>query len=136
MGTILATSRTPDVVREIGERLRTVRLQRNESIEELAREAGVGVNTVRRLEAGRSVGTVYFIRVLRALGRLTALDAFLRTGRDADRTCGAFFEHVSIENDLPAVPFRASRLPRRAPASELHGNVVIPPGRARRAAPL
>jgi transcriptional regulator with XRE-family HTH domain len=77
MGTILATSRTPDVMQEIGERIRRVRLQRNESIKELAHEAGVGVNTLRRLEGGQSVGTVYFVRVLRAVGRLSALDAFL-----------------------------------------------------------
>ncbi len=77
MGTILATSRTPDVMQEIGERIRRVRLQRNESIEALAHEAGVGVNTLRRLEAGQNVGTVYFVRVLRAVGKLSALDAFL-----------------------------------------------------------
>ncbi len=77
MGTILATSRTPDVLEEIGTRLRRVRLDRNVSIEELARSAGVGVSTVRRLEAGKSAGTQSLVRVLRALGRLQAIDAFL-----------------------------------------------------------
>jgi putative transcriptional regulator len=77
MGTILATSRTPDVMRELGKRMRRLRLQRNQSIQELAEEAGVGVNTIRRLEVGQSVGTIYFVRILRAMGRLSALDAFL-----------------------------------------------------------
>ena len=77
MGIILTTSRTPDVLREIGERLRRIRLLQNLKIEDLARDAGVGVNTVRRLERGQSVGLEFVVRILRALGRLQALDSFL-----------------------------------------------------------
>jgi transcriptional regulator with XRE-family HTH domain len=77
VGTILANTRTPEVLREIGARIRRVRLDRNETTEALARTAGVGVNTVRRLEAGESVAMRSFIRVMRALGRLQAIDAFL-----------------------------------------------------------
>jgi len=77
MGIILPTSRTPHVLLEIGKRIRHTRLQQNLKIEDLARDAGVGINTVRRLERGQSVGFEFFIRILRALGRLQALDAFL-----------------------------------------------------------
>jgi transcriptional regulator with XRE-family HTH domain len=77
MGTILATSRTPDVLREVGERLRSLRLQRNARVEDLAADSGVSARTITRIEAGKSVGTENLVRVLRALGRLQALDAFL-----------------------------------------------------------
>jgi putative transcriptional regulator len=77
MGIILPTSRTPDVLRELGERFRRTRLKQNLKLRDLARDAGVGLNTVRRLERGQSVGFEFVVRILRALGRLQALDAFL-----------------------------------------------------------
>ncbi len=77
MAVILSTSRTPDVLNELGARLRRTRLQQNLKIEDLARDAGVGINTVRRLEGGKSVGLESVIRILRALGRLQALESFL-----------------------------------------------------------
>jgi transcriptional regulator with XRE-family HTH domain len=77
MGTILATSRTPDVLAELGRRLKTLRLQRNLRVQDLAADSGVSLRTINRLEAGRSVGTENLVRVLRGLGRLPALDAFL-----------------------------------------------------------
>jgi transcriptional regulator with XRE-family HTH domain len=66
-----------EVVREIGRRLRAYRLQGNVSAAEVAARAGVNRNTVVNAERGANprIGTV--VRILRALGRLEALDAFL-----------------------------------------------------------
>lgn len=71
------TLTTAEVLREIGERLRSYRLQQNIAIEELAREAGVGVRTVVRAEAGERPTLETVVKILRALGRLDVVDAFL-----------------------------------------------------------
>jgi transcriptional regulator with XRE-family HTH domain len=60
----------------LGSRIRGLRLNRNESQEELARRAGIGKATLQRLEEGRSGTIVTFLRVLRALD-LDNLDALL-----------------------------------------------------------
>jgi transcriptional regulator with XRE-family HTH domain len=62
--------------RLLGSRLRGLRLNRNESQEELARRAGIGKATLQRLEEGRSGTIVTLLRVLRALD-LDNLDALL-----------------------------------------------------------
>ena len=77
MKTIVATSRTPDVLREVGARLKALRLQQNRRISDLSADSGVSPRTINRLEAGHSVGTENLIRVMRALGRLQAFEAFL-----------------------------------------------------------
>jgi transcriptional regulator with XRE-family HTH domain len=80
MATILEISRTQDVLRELGQRIRQVRLARNETVARVAERAGVGITTVQRLETGRNSSMESLIRVLRALGRLQALDALLAGG--------------------------------------------------------
>ena len=60
----------------LGSRLRGLRLNRNESQEELARRAGIGKATLQRLEEGRSGTIVTLLRVLRALD-LDNLDALV-----------------------------------------------------------
>jgi transcriptional regulator with XRE-family HTH domain len=77
MDHIRSTSTTDEVLREIGARLRTHRLQQNLSLDELAEAAGVGRATVARAEAGHNASLETLVKLLRALGRLTALDAFL-----------------------------------------------------------
>lgn len=77
MATIVATSRTPDVLRELGTRLKTLRLQQNLRVQDLAAESGVSPRTLDRLEAGQSVGTENLVRVMRGLGRLQAFEAFV-----------------------------------------------------------
>ena len=56
------------VLAELGARLERRRLDLDRTQAELAREAGVSLNTVRRLEDGASVQLANWIRVLRALG--------------------------------------------------------------------
>ena len=77
MRPIVATSRTPEVLREVGTRLKALRLQQNRRVRDLAADAGVSPRTIDRLEAGRNVGTENLVRVMRALGRLQAFEALV-----------------------------------------------------------
>ncbi len=67
----------PEILAELGRRLRRYRLQQNLTQADLARDAGVGIRTLRNVEQGGDTQLVTLLRILRALGRLDALDAFL-----------------------------------------------------------
>lgn len=77
MEAIVATSRTPDVLREVGGRLKALRLQQNRRVSDLAADSGVSPRTINRLEAGHSIGTENLVQIMRALGRLQAFEAFV-----------------------------------------------------------
>ena len=53
---------------ELGARLAKIRLSRNVTQEALAREAGIGLRTLRRLEAGGSCTLDSFLRIVIILG--------------------------------------------------------------------
>ena len=61
----------------IGERIQRERLNQNMTQKELAERADIGVRTVRSSEAGQKPTVETLIRVLRTLGRLGTIDAFL-----------------------------------------------------------
>lgn len=71
---IRQTTRTPAILEEIGARIERLRLQRNQSLADLAAAAGVGTATLQRLETGRNANLKTVIQVLRALNRLGDLD--------------------------------------------------------------
>lgn len=62
------------VLAELGERIAQTRLERNLSQAAVAAEAGIGLATLERLESGRATRLDTFVRVLRALGMVEALD--------------------------------------------------------------
>lgn len=63
------------VLSEIGQRLERLRLERNITQEDLAREAGISRRTLVRLEQGEElVGAAALLRVLRALGLLEQME--------------------------------------------------------------
>lgn len=101
MSRLSASATTDAVLAELGRRLRRVRLDQNRTVEEVAEEAGVGARTLSRLEGGEGATLANVVRVLRALGRLEALEDFLpeptvsplelveREGRRRQRASGA-----------------------------------------------
>jgi transcriptional regulator with XRE-family HTH domain len=64
-------------LQELGRRIARLRLERDLTQRQLAEDAGVDRKGVLRLEAGDPVQIVTLVRVLRALGRLHALDSLL-----------------------------------------------------------
>ena len=65
------------ILAELGERLSRRRLNRNMTQEELAVASGVARRLVQRLEGGQGCSLENLMRILRALGMLGQLDAFL-----------------------------------------------------------
>lgn len=68
-----AWARGQGALRDLGERLAARRLERNQTQAQLAREAGVALRTIVRLERGESTQLANLVRVLRALELLEPL---------------------------------------------------------------
>lgn len=62
------------ILQELGSRLARLRLNRNLTQAALAKEAGISLRTLNRIECGEPSQTANLIRVLRALGQLQNLD--------------------------------------------------------------
>jgi putative transcriptional regulator len=65
------------VVRLMGQRLERLRLQANITQADLAAGAGISLGTVKRAEGGKGLSLLNLVALLRALGKLSALDSFL-----------------------------------------------------------
>jgi transcriptional regulator with XRE-family HTH domain len=70
---------TDDREAELGRQLRSLRLRRDLDQRTLAERAGVALNVVKHLEAGKGSTVSSFIRVLRALGRADWLNSLSPT---------------------------------------------------------
>jgi transcriptional regulator with XRE-family HTH domain len=65
------------MVQLLGARLRQYRLQRNITREQLSERTGLHANTIKHAELGKDPRLSTLVRILRALNRLEALEAFL-----------------------------------------------------------
>ena len=70
----LAFSTPDEIVKRICERLRTKRLALQMTQADVAGRAGVGINTVSNLEAGKNVGFESVVRVAMVLGMSKELE--------------------------------------------------------------
>jgi len=66
-----------EILSEIGRRLAKIRKQQGFSQTSLAEEAGVGVATIRRIEGGQDGQFETWLKLLKALNLISAIDAFL-----------------------------------------------------------
>lgn len=71
------TATDREVLKEIGKRLRSLRKARNLSQNEAAERAGIARPTLSRAEHGNNPTLQTLIRLLRAYGRLEALENFI-----------------------------------------------------------
>lgn len=70
---------TPEttVLKELGKRLARIRKQQRMSQDQLAEEAGLGVATLRRIEAGKDSQMESWLKIMKSLKMISAIDALL-----------------------------------------------------------
>lgn len=74
----LIFSKPDEIVKRLCARLRTERLAQAMTQAEVAGRAGLGINTVSNLEAGRNVSFESLVRVAMVLGRAKELEALFQ----------------------------------------------------------
>tara|TARA_B100002003_G_C13957191_1_gene463810 strand:+ start:457 stop:795 length:339 start_codon:yes stop_codon:yes gene_type:complete len=77
--TIKNSSSDEVVLEELGTRVARARLNKNVTQNVLAKEAGVSLPTLQRIEQGHSTNLTNFIRVLRALKLLDNMESLMPT---------------------------------------------------------
>jgi len=70
---------TPEtiILKELGKRLARIRKQQRLSQTQLAEEAGLGVATLRRIEAGRDSQMESWLKIMKSLQMISAINALL-----------------------------------------------------------
>ena len=66
-----------DICRELGQRVRQLRLTQNITQKELGERAGLSFGTIRNLESGKPISLHNFVQILEALGRVGDLERLL-----------------------------------------------------------
>lgn len=74
---ITGTESANTVMREMGKRLRSFRINFPMTQEELAEESGLSLRTIQRMEKGESVQTESLIRVMSAMGILSNMERLI-----------------------------------------------------------
>lgn len=79
----LSFNKPGEIVQRLCERLRRERLAQEMTQADLAGRAGIGINTVSNLEAGRNVGFENIVRVAMAMGRIKELEDLFQPQMDS-----------------------------------------------------
>lgn len=66
-----------ELLQRIGGKLKEIRLEQNVKQKELAEKAGLSMFSISQMETGHNTSIQSIIQVLRALGRMDMLDAFI-----------------------------------------------------------
>lgn len=73
-----------EILKEIGNRLKQIRLQHNLTQKDLSIEAGLSVSTISLIEQGKSTTTESLVRILARLNRIKDLESVFRVGENLE----------------------------------------------------
>ncbi len=73
-----------EILKEIGSRLKRIRLQHNLTQKELSEEVGLSVSTISLIEQGKSTTTESLVRILIRLNRINDFESVFRIGENLE----------------------------------------------------
>jgi transcriptional regulator with XRE-family HTH domain len=73
-----------EILKEIGERLKKIRLQHNLTQKDMSEDVGLSVSTISLMEQGKSTTTESLIRILSRLNRIKDLESVFRVGENLE----------------------------------------------------
>ncbi len=73
-----------EILKEIGCRLKKIRLQYNLTQKEMSNEVGLSVSTISLIEQGKSTTTESLVRILARLNRIKDLESVFRVGENLE----------------------------------------------------
>lgn len=99
-----------ELLQKIGGKLKEIRLEQNIKQKELAEKSGLSMFSISQMETGHNTSVQSIIQVLRALGRMDMLNAFIINNKEdenpmADRQrvsrIAPFPQHKTVVYSLP-----------------------------------
>ena len=73
-----------EILKEIGKRLKKIRLQHNLTQKDMSVEVGLSVTTISQIELGKSTSVESLIRILMRLNRIKDFESVFRVGEDLE----------------------------------------------------
>lgn len=73
-----------EILKEIGKRLKQIRLQHNITQKEMSKDVGLSVSTISLIEQGKSTTVESLIRILIRLNRVKDLESVFRVGENLE----------------------------------------------------
>ena len=73
-----------EILKEMGARLKKIRLQQNLTQKEMSEEVGLSVSTISLIEQGNSTSTESLVRILTRLNRINDFETVFRIGENLE----------------------------------------------------
>lgn len=86
-----------EILREIGKRLKKIRLQHNLTQKDLGEEVGLSVSTISLIEQGKSTTVESLIRILIRLNRMKEFESVFKAGENLELKLK--FEKAKLKSD-------------------------------------
>jgi len=86
-----------EILKEIGERLKKIRIQHNLTQKDLSVEVGLSVSTISLIEQGKSTTVESLIRILIRLNRIQDFESVFRVGENLELKLK--FEKAKLKSD-------------------------------------